>query len=809
MTSKSLIGDRRETTSPFPENHIINPPESQRIASPCQEYTPTFSGDSLLLKGMEGYSKNKNEVANVEWPEDVLVTEMQSLGSEKPTPKSEDTGNTVELCYGMICEGKAAFVDGFDLDWDVFRNLLTSSPSGETLTLSKKNGIYSVMHDKTTADIAILDTRMSDRLRDISKIGDVRIRVFLDESTEITDLTRSASGQPPALQVLLVLYGKRSTANAIGKILSQARIYLQHPVLIDSGITYENPHHFKTPKNRAATAFDGAHISPPTIQTYLPAQPYIEEVLQTLEQNTSLHEREPDVRIKANLLPHQKEALCFILERENRVLTESLSLWSLQGMPTRPFYQHSITEIKMECHPGDPRGGILADEMGLGKTLSIISAIVSTLEEAQLHQSGDQEQSRAFLQSKATLVLAPSATHFVRNQTTKQFKAVLSLTAQRRWVLSGTPVQNSAEDIGALIRILRVPELESRSTFQKYIISPLATGMPRSSRNLRLLLNSVCLRRLVTIMNLPAVTYQVQRLDLSPGEKQLYEDILESSSQEIEEAISSKKSSAAYSSILRAILRTRMLCNHGTFRRPPGTSRLGTPLIENKDILASIQDGDEEIDLAIVDSPCNSGSRMSPYASNTNAQTPGDFLSCSTASVMTGHSTKLCALMNNLKEGKDKGKSIIFSSWKTTLDLAESLLQLSRIKYVRIDGNIIGAERSKIVSRFDTDPSIAVIIMTTGTGAVGLNLAVATQVHIIEPQWNPSIESQAIGRVLRLTQKQPVTVTRYITNNTVEQAVQERQSKKLELAELTFNQDMGSDDQMSQRLYALRSLLRK
>lgn len=145
---------------------------------------------------------------------------------------------------------------------------------------------------------------MSDRLRDISKIGVVRIRVFLDESAEITDLIRSGSDQPPALQVLLVLYGKRAIANAIGKILSRARIYLQHPVLIDSGVMYENPHHFKTPKNTAATVFNGAHISLPTIQTNLPAQPYIEQVLQTLEQNTSLHELEPDVRIKTKLLPY-------------------------------------------------------------------------------------------------------------------------------------------------------------------------------------------------------------------------------------------------------------------------------------------------------------------------------------------------------------------------------------------------------------------------------------------------------------------------------------------------------------------------
>lgn len=50
-----------------------------------------------------------------------------------------------------------------------------------------------------------------------------------------------------------------------------------------------------------------------------------------------------------------------------------------------------------------------------------------------------------------------------------------------------------------------------------------------------------------------------------------------------------------------------------------------------------------------------------------------------------------------------------------------------------------------------------------------LNLTIATQVHILEPQWNPSVESQAIGRTLRLTQKKVVTVTRYITENSIEE----------------------------------------
>jgi SWI/SNF-related matrix-associated actin-dependent regulator of chromatin subfamily A3 len=73
--------------------------------------------------------------------------------------------------------------------------------------------------------------------------------------------------------------------------------------------------------------------------------------------------------------------------------------------------------------------------------------------------------------------------------------------------------------------------------------------------------------------------------------------------------------------------------------------------------------------------------------------------------------------------------------------------------------------------------------MTLGTGAVGLNLAVATRIYLLEPQWNPSIESQAIGRALRLGQTEQVRITRYIMADTVEEAnVLDRQKRKRELA---------------------------
>lgn len=96
-----------------------------------------------------------------------------------------------------------------------------------------------------------------------------------------------------------------------------------------------------------------------------------------------------------------------------------------------------------------------------------------------------------------------------------------------------------------------------------------------------------------------------------------------------------------------------------------------------------------------------------------------------------------------------------------------------------------------------------------------LNLTVATRIHILEPQWNPLQESQAIGRAIRLGQKKQVTVVRYITRNSVEtvsvkyplhlrswwfdsvaltlpsyvQYIQCRQSKKLYLARMGWDAD--------------------
>ncbi|KAL2680539.1 hypothetical protein Neosp_008141 [[Neocosmospora] mangrovei] len=95
--------------------------------------------------------------------------------------------------------------------------------------------------------------------------------------------------------------------------------------------------------------------------------------------------------------------------------------------------------------------------------------------------------------------------------------------------------------------------------------------------------------------------------------------------------------------------------------------------------------------------------------------------------------------------------------------------------------------------------------MSIETGAVGLNLTVANVVHIVEPQWNPSVEAQAVARALRMGQQKAVTIYRYIMKGTVEERIIELQERKKKLAIFAFGTEDGSN--MHEKLEDLSFIL--
>ncbi|XXG96437.1 hypothetical protein Hte_002720 [Hypoxylon texense] len=116
--------------------------------------------------------------------------------------------------------------------------------------------------------------------------------------------------------------------------------------------------------------------------------------------------------------------------------------------------------------------------------------------------------------------------HEIRNRATKQFQVVVNLAAQYRWCLTGTPIQNSLDDLGALVTFTKVPLLENPATFRRFIATQSNSETRGHIKNLRTLLGSICLRRTKDIVGLSDPIQQTRRLEFTPTEREEYNNLL-------------------------------------------------------------------------------------------------------------------------------------------------------------------------------------------------------------------------------------------------------------------------------------------
>jgi SNF2 family DNA or RNA helicase len=147
---------------------------------------------------------------------------------------------------------------------------------------------------------------------------------------------------------------------------------------------------------------------------------------------------------------------------------------------------------------------------------------------------------------------------------------------------------------------------------------------------------------------------------------------------------------------------------------------------------------------------------------------------------VTGESAKADKLKADLEEIAASGKkAILFSQYVTTIDkLAETL---SDFRPLVFHGKVPNAQRDGVIKAFRDDPDRSIILMSYGTGAVGLNLQFANYVFLYDRWWNPAVEDQAVNRAHRIGQKEPVFVSRFITPQTIEERVAQILARKRNL----------------------------
>ncbi|CAH1783913.1 unnamed protein product [Owenia fusiformis] len=153
---------------------------------------------------------------------------------------------------------------------------------------------------------------------------------------------------------------------------------------------------------------------------------------------------------------------------------------------------------------------------------------------------------------------------------------------------------------------------------------------------------------------------------------------------------------------------------------------------------------------------------------------------------------KMQLLLNILEESVMVGdKMLLFSQSLFTLNLIEEYLGKSEVpltndkwaknrNYFRLDGSTSASERDKLINQFN-DPqntNVQLFLLSTRAGCLGINLIGANRVIIFDASWNPCHDCQAVCRVYRYGQTKETFVYRFVTDNTLERRIYERQINK-------------------------------
>lgn len=153
-------------------------------------------------------------------------------------------------------------------------------------------------------------------------------------------------------------------------------------------------------------------------------------------------------------------------------------------------------------------------------------------------------------------------------------------------------------------------------------------------------------------------------------------------------------------------------------------------------------------------------------------------------------SAKIDLVLEQLAAVREEGhKAIVFSQFTSLLAILRSRLDLAGVTYDYLDGAT--RDRQARVERFQTDPKCPLFLVSLKAGGVGLNLTAAEYVYLLDPWWNPAVESQAIDRAHRIGQTRRVFAYRVIARETIEERVLELQAAKRALADAIIGESSG------------------
>ncbi|WP_136708772.1 DEAD/DEAH box helicase [Agromyces sp. H66] len=155
------------------------------------------------------------------------------------------------------------------------------------------------------------------------------------------------------------------------------------------------------------------------------------------------------------------------------------------------------------------------------------------------------------------------------------------------------------------------------------------------------------------------------------------------------------------------------------------------------------------------------------------------------------------------------GKVVFFAKHIDVMDQAEAALAARELRTVSLRGDQTALQRQAAIDAFNKDPEVAVAVCSLTAAGVGVNLQAASNVVLAELSWTAAEQTQAIDRVHRIGQDEPVTAWRIIAAHTIDARIAELIDAKQGLALRALDgSDVEPGSADSVQLDALQHLLR-
>lgn len=163
--------------------------------------------------------------------------------------------------------------------------------------------------------------------------------------------------------------------------------------------------------------------------------------------------------------------------------------------------------------------------------------------------------------------------------------------------------------------------------------------------------------------------------------------------------------------------------------------------------------------------------------------------------VQSGKLAVLAELLNQIRTIAPQDKVVIVSNFTSALGLIEAaILKPRNLSFLRLDGSTETSGRQSLVDTFNNTSSERAFcfMLSSKAGGCGLNLIGANRLIMVDPDWNPASDIQAMARVYRQGQEKPCIIYRLFTSGSVEEVICQRQIQKENLASRTVDSNKGS-----------------